>query len=585
MIRVLVALALLFAASPSLADVDTVARGMAARSAFWRMDRTSDPYNIQINLSGVWYNFAQISGAGIFTPWSPARGGSPYINAASYLTSSGDQTVNLTAAQTALLSASPNGGVISLPGGNIDLCGFSIKSGVALRGQGVTATFIRQTSACNNAAVASDNYATFAGSAFCFDNGAGLTVPHGFTIENLSIFGNSAGNASGYALKVYGWGYQLKNVDIYDPTATGGFYSEFTDSGCGAPTDVSLSLEANLINFNAYGNLSQNGGTNVYFNGPHDSQWVSGGAGYGGSGVPNIRIGAKAFGMHMTSLHAWSAVASYNWYLEAPVLCANCIGDSAAATVGWMIGANGTNIDGGETYSTAASGASACFQIGDGTHLNISQVKIDTYTFSCNGSGGTVYFNSDAGNSSIKMVSYQASGSWYTGTPSSTTDWSLNLSGGAACYPAGPAGCPGQIRLNSPILLSSTLTISNGWFYQNTNLGGATPTCSQGLAFAWNQSNSSGENNFVDCYNGASGGFWFQTWNGSALTTQAKIAAGVQIGAPTGGYKGAGTINVATGIYANDAAGLSSTKTVRDAAGTGTCTLIFTMGLLTGGTC
>lgn len=31
--------------------------------------------------------------------------------------------------------------------------------------------------------------------------------------------------------------------------------------------------------------------------------------------------------------------------------------------------------------------------------------------------------------------------------------------------------------------------------------------------------------------------------------------------------------------------GLSATKTIRDAAGTGTCTLIFTSGLLTGGTC
>lgn len=48
---------------------------------------------------------------------------------------------------------------------------------------------------------------------------------------------------------------------------------------------------------------------------------------------------------------------------------------------------------------------------------------------------------------------------------------------------------------------------------------------------------------------------------------------------------GSGTIRANTGFSANGAAGLSVTKTVRDSAGTGTCTLIFTMGLLTGGTC
>lgn len=46
-----------------------------------------------------------------------------------------------------------------------------------------------------------------------------------------------------------------------------------------------------------------------------------------------------------------------------------------------------------------------------------------------------------------------------------------------------------------------------------------------------------------------------------------------------------GTVRANTGFSANGAAGLSATKTVRDSAGTGTCTLIFTFGLLTGGTC
>ncbi len=47
--------------------------------------------------------------------------------------------------------------------------------------------------------------------------------------------------------------------------------------------------------------------------------------------------------------------------------------------------------------------------------------------------------------------------------------------------------------------------------------------------------------------------------------------------------KGDGTLTVNTG--GGPQAGVSGTKTVRDAAGTGTCTLVFTSGLLTGGSC
>jgi hypothetical protein len=79
--------------------------------------------------------------------------------------------------------------------------------------------------------------------------------------------------------------------------------------------------------------------------------------------------------------------------------------------------------------------------------------------------------------------------------------------------------------------------------------------------------------------------FAIQTYTLGAIATDLGMGGGVVVGAPTGSYKGRGTLNVATGIYANNTAGVSATVTVRDAAGTGTCTLIFTMGLKTGGSC
>lgn len=50
-------------------------------------------------------------------------------------------------------------------------------------------------------------------------------------------------------------------------------------------------------------------------------------------------------------------------------------------------------------------------------------------------------------------------------------------------------------------------------------------------------------------------------------------------------FTGTGTLRANTGFSANGTAGQSVTITVRDSAGTGTCTIIFTFGLKTGGTC
>lgn len=46
-----------------------------------------------------------------------------------------------------------------------------------------------------------------------------------------------------------------------------------------------------------------------------------------------------------------------------------------------------------------------------------------------------------------------------------------------------------------------------------------------------------------------------------------------------------GTMEVLNWYIANGQAGITATKTVRDSAGTGTCTLVFTGGILTGGSC
>lgn len=99
-----------------------------------------------------------------------------------------------------------------------------------------------------------------------------------------------------------------------------------------------------------------------------------------------------------------------------------------------------------------------------------------------------------------------------------------------------------------------------------------------------------------------SGALWLDAPVGSVVNIGAGAAADIAIaygggnvgigsGAPTaklgvaGNVTSSGTIRANAGFSANGTAGVTATKTVRDAAGTGTCTLVFTMGLYTGGTC
>lgn len=69
-------------------------------------------------------------------------------------------------------------------------------------------------------------------------------------------------------------------------------------------------------------------------------------------------------------------------------------------------------------------------------------------------------------------------------------------------------------------------------------------------------------------------------WQSVSGTQLAVLTSGFQIGSPTGGDKGAGTVNAAGAYYENGSQGLTQTCTVNQAK-----TLIFTGGILTGGTC
>ena len=110
--------------------------------------------------------------------------------------------------------------------------------------------------------------------------------------------------------------------------------------------------------------------------------------------------------------------------------------------------------------------------------------------------------------------------------------------------------------------------------------------------------------------NGTGGSSNYLTWNGSALSVSGALiaqsdltlgssanivkgsggltmsATGVGAGVTISAGGGAGALTLTAGsLIAGGNTAITATKTVRDSAGTGACTLIFTLGVLTGGTC
>lgn len=84
--------------------------------------------------------------------------------------------------------------------------------------------------------------------------------------------------------------------------------------------------------------------------------------------------------------------------------------------------------------------------------------------------------------------------------------------------------------------------------------------------------------NITNPADGAEAGEWqFFALLAGALSRQLTIGNGVQVGTPAGGSKGAGTINIQGGIYANNVAGVSGTYTSQDGK-----TVTVTNGIITG---
>lgn len=205
---------------------------------------------------------------------------------------------------------------------------------------------------------------------------------------------------------------------------------------------------------------------------------------------------------------------------------------------------------------------------------------------------------------SIDLSQSGAVGSSILGVANGGTGLASGTSGGILCYTAsGTIASSSAMTANyiikgggagaCPIISGVTIGSDDVLSVPNLIIATAPNSSGVGLQFRGRASDNLGDMQFTD-NSGSTGYSFIRTTSTAGGTLQFYAAgatlgltlnSGAQIGSPTGGDKGSGTLNVATNYYINGTVGLTAVKTVRDSAGTGTCTITFTSGLATASTC
>jgi hypothetical protein len=328
------------------------------------------------------------------------------------------RTDDTAAVQNALDSARATGGIVFFPAGIYLTRGMRLYSKVHLRGAGGDATTLRLHPGANSAILESADFGKLTGTG---DTGG---IRH-FSVRDLTLDGNKAHNpGGGFGLRIYGYGYELSEVIIFN-CRQDGLYSEWSGSS-GLPYP-SHQMEARLTAVRSH----DNEGDGFNFNGPHDSMFVNC-LSFENQGI-GFRMAGDSHGSSMVNCHGWGIRQTVPFHLAALAIgCMNCYADFNGG-VGVRIARNGCRWVGG--FVLGGNHAGPRREIGvqfvpGPTDGEPSGCIIDTKITNC--ATAAIDFGTEGGRSSIRASLTQpgthldgghvaASGAGWIGAPHRTT--------------------------------------------------------------------------------------------------------------------------------------------------------------------
>lgn len=321
----------------------------------------------------------------------------------------GDGVTDDSAAINAAINsvAASGGGVIHMPTGVYSINSPVILKGyVILSGEGFGRTIIKGANSTSHDLVVTDGFATLVGT-----NTTG--GPRCFGLRDLTIDGNRWNRTgTGTCLLIYGYDYELTNIEIYDSRGIG-FYSEWAISGNVPVTPNGKdTMESHVTGLRTF----RCGTDGMVFNGPHDTifrdilTFINAGRGAAfGEGATYTAGGVMVDQLHSYGNGGWGVVAS------TLVLAGVIESESNTASGGVQVNAPGGRIHGGSVMSWGNTGVGvelnapgsitaiiAHHNTGNGLNLysTSNQLRVTSYF---NGGDG-VRYNGNGGNNTVSPV-------------------------------------------------------------------------------------------------------------------------------------------------------------------------------------
>jgi hypothetical protein len=292
--------------------------------------------------------------------------------------------------QRALDTARAGGGIVFLPPGTYLTGRLTVYSRVHLRGSGGDATVLKLAPGANTAILESHR---FEPESKARSNG-GIAV---FSVRDLTLDGNRAqNNPVGYGLRLYGYGYELADLTVFNCGADGVVSAWGTAGDLPAP---SHQMESRVTGLRTH----DNGGHGVNFAGPHDSMFLNC-LSFQNAGT-GFHLSGNSYGTLMVNCHAWGVRQNVSFELAASGIgCVNCYADLDGG-VGVRISRNDCRWLAG--YVQGANHA------GPGTEIGVQFVPgakpeepassiVDTLIRNC--ATAAVDFGADRGMSSIRAT-------------------------------------------------------------------------------------------------------------------------------------------------------------------------------------
>ncbi len=362
----------------------------------------------------------------------------------------GDGTTDETASiQAAIDAAREAGGAVLFPPGIYSTRTLTLYSKVHLIGMGIEATIVKLRDGTHGDLIRSHDFAKLSGT----NRTGGI---FNWSIRDLTLDGNRARNSRGCGLRLYGFGYLLRDLRIRQCRETG-LYSEWsTDDpewspeGMGTPGD---SMEAQAVNLK----IHHCGAGGIVFRGPHDSQFLNCIV-YDTTRSGVLVQQSKTFsatGCQFVNCHIWGEHTAA-WKIEAGyVTLDNCVGEWASSAQ-VHVNADDTTITAGRFFGNSKA-RHVGIEIGApgnvvyGTQIDARMADLV---------GGALKFTNEGGSSKIKALIYQTSGIPYSGNPSRTSLLELAVngipSGSTTVIPRGPLAWNG----GTPIVKHLSGTVS-----------------------------------------------------------------------------------------------------------------------------